>query len=163
MHTVLFICTANVCRSPLAAALLRERVKDSAQDWRIESAGTWALEGYPMVSKVEQVLNERGVPIPPHRSRKVTAELLQQFQLILTMEEGHKEALRFEFPEAASRIYMLSEMINQRFNVPDPMGKSYREYKITAQELDRVIEKGLEKISQLSQSEGPSLYVPKVE
>lgn len=163
MHTVLFICTANVCRSPLAAALLRERVKSSAQDWRIESAGTWALEGYPVVSKVEQVLNEKGITVAPHRSRKVTAELLQEFQLILTMEEGHKEALRFEFPEAADRIYMLSEMIDQRFSVPDPMGKPYREYQITAQELERMLEQGLDKISQLSQSSRPPVCEPKVE
>lgn len=150
MHSVLFVCTANQCRSPMAEGLLRLRVGDDNVDWRIESAGTWALEGTPATPHAITALKERGYDLDGHRSRLVNLQLLQPFALILTMERGHKEALRIEFPEIASRVYLLSEMIGKVFNIDDPVGSPLKEYRATAQEIDQILDQGFTHIERLS-------------
>ena len=80
MHSILFVCTANICRSPMAMGLLRGRVKDEAGDWTIDSAGTWTVDGEKAAVKTFQVLKERGIDIDDHRSRMVTGEMLADYQ-----------------------------------------------------------------------------------
>jgi len=146
MHSLLFVCTANICRSPMAMALFREKVKNLDENWRIESAGTWAFEGAQVAREVTQVLANRGLEVNDHRSRLVTHELLASFDLILTMEQGQKEALKVEFPDIAGRIVLLSELIGQRFDIKDPMGGPLYEFEETAKEFERLFEQGYEKI-----------------
>jgi protein-tyrosine-phosphatase len=149
MHSVLFVCTANICRSPLAMGLLREKVKD-AQDWKIESAGTWTVDGEAAAARTIQVLDERGITLKDHHSRIITGDMLAQFNLILTMEHGHKEALKVEFPKMAKRIYLLSEMVGQKYEIEDPMGSSYQDFQVTANEIARIIDQGFDRIESLS-------------
>lgn len=146
--SVLFVCTANICRSPMAAALFAKKIK-AGLGWRVESAGTWAPEGQPAASRAQMVLRGRGLDLSQHRSRSVNREMLQEFDLILTMERGHKEALQAEFPEIAARVYMLSEMTGQVFNIEDPIGGPLSEYENTARELEDLLERGCERILQL--------------
>ena len=120
MLSVLFVCTANICRSPMAMGLFRSRVDDDPE-WRIESAGTWSIEGQHAASYTRAVLAMRGIDISDHRSRSVDREFLQQFNLILTMEGGQKEAISVEFPEIADRVYLISEMVDEVYNIDDPM------------------------------------------
>lgn len=152
MPSVLFVCTANICRSPMAAALFKARLKDKP-GWRVESAGTWAPEGEPAAARAQLALRGRGLDLGKHRSRTVTPELLEQFDLILTMERGHKEALVAEFPEIASRVYLLSEMLGSWFDVRDPMGGTQAEFEHTLRELDEILAQGQAKIEQLARRE----------
>jgi len=156
MPSILFVCTANICRSPLAMVLFREKVGLDVDNWRVESAGTWAYDGSPAAEMVRQVLSERGLDISDHRSRMVTKELLSNFDLILTMEQGHMEALKAEFPDLANRVYMLSEVIGQRFDITDPIGGIQYEFEQTAREFERIFDLGFEKILQLIQQSSPS-------
>lgn len=155
MHSVLFVCTANICRSPMAAALLRAKVAAEAADWRIESAGTWALEGNPAASQAQLIMKERGQDIFAHSSRSVSRELLKSFNLILTMEHGHKEAMQIEFPEVSRRIFTLSEMIGQRFEIADPIGGSTADFQATADEIEELLTRGFERIRQLASDKAP--------
>jgi protein-tyrosine-phosphatase len=82
-------------------------------DWRIESAGAWAIEGAEMLPKVNLALKHLELELYEHRSRGVTREMLQSFNLILAMEKGQQETLRVELPTLYNRIYRLSEMIGQ--------------------------------------------------
>jgi protein-tyrosine phosphatase len=152
MPSVLFVCQANRCRSPIAAALLNEKVKSDpvTREWRIESAGTWTVAGQPALPDVEVVMLRRGLDLSSHRSRIVTAELLESFQLILTMESGQKEALRVEFPQAARRIYMLSELIGVREDIHDPMGPGHARVGEIVNEIDELLQLGYTRLVRLA-------------
>lgn len=150
MHSVLFICTANQCRSPLAEGLLRLQVGLDNPDWQISSAGTWAYDGTPATQNSVVVLKERGLDLSNHSSRTVNGEMIADHRLVLTMEKGHKEALRVEFPKLAGRIYLLSEMIDQVFEIADPVGRPLAEYQATARDIESILTRGFDKISRLS-------------
>ena len=150
MPSILFVCTANICRSPMAMALFRAKLGEQADSWRVESAGTWAADGEPAHPKAQLAIAERGLDLSRHYSRSVSRELLRQFNLILTMEISHKEALRLEFPEIAARVHLLSEMVGQTFNILDPVGGSEQDFRIAAQDIDQIISDGFERILQLA-------------
>lgn len=149
MPSVIFICTANICRSPMAMGLFRKKV-DHDLDWRIESAGTWSIEGQPAASNTQEVLAQRNIDISEHRSRSLNRKLLSEFNLILTMEEGHKEAIRVEFPEVANRVFLLSEMIGESYNIEDPIGGPVEHFELTAQEFERIFNRGYQQIKHLA-------------
>ncbi len=153
---VLFVCTANICRSPMAAALFQSKLKEQQPDWqkwRVELAGTWALEGEAAARNSRQAMAERGLDISNHRSRMVTREMLESYDLILTMEPGHKEAICVEFPSVAKRVFLLSEMEGRVQAVDDPYGGTFADYKKTAEKIEQMLEKGMQRILQLVQKE----------
>lgn len=157
MPSVLFVCTANICRSPMASALFSALLKrrGTSAGWRVESAGTWTLEDEPAAAKSIRLLNERGLNLRRHRSRSVSRELLRGFNLILTMEHGHKEAMQAEFPEASNRIFLLSEMVGGNQEIKDPMGGPEADFLQTIAELETLLEQGYDRIAQLAQDTKP--------
>ncbi len=152
MPSVLFVCTANQCRSPTAQALFaRKLVEEGLEgDWRVGSAGTIALPGIPPTPNAQAAVGELGMDISDHRSRRIDAELLAAFDLVLVMERGHKEALQFEFPEAAERVFLLSEMAGAVYDIEDPVGKSIEEYRAMRADLQDLIERGFGRIRELA-------------
>jgi protein-tyrosine phosphatase len=157
MPSVLIVCTANMCRSPMAEAILKQLVarRPDADQWHIESAGTWANYGSPATLFSQEVMRGMGMDISNHQSKPVTTELLQHFDLILTMTEQHKEALTIEFNQYADRIYLLSEMIGLMESIPDPIGGQLADYQETARLLQKILTRGLDKISQLTYKQAP--------
>jgi protein-tyrosine-phosphatase len=151
MKSVIFVCTANRCRSPMAMGLFRDKLIDQPDEWQVGSAGTWAVEGEPAMSYVQKMLLSKGIDISEHLSAQVTGELLSEYNLVLAMEKGHKEGLRVEFPGMAGKIFLLSEMVGQVFDIPDPVGGPPAEYEMTLREIDQLLTKGFDKISQLAE------------
>jgi protein-tyrosine-phosphatase len=135
----------------MAAAISKAKLVQPDQDWQVGSAGTWAVGDQPATEKAQQVLSDRGIDLSGHRSRSVSRELLESYNLILTMERGHREALRVEFRDLAPRIYLLSEMIGMTREIRDPIGGTLSDFEKTAQELEGILTQGMEKISQLAQ------------
>ena len=96
MPSVLFVCTGNVCRSPMAEVLFIDHLKRSGLDpaqWQVGSAGTWTENGYPASSNSVEVMKERGLDLSQHNSRVVTADLLAQFDLISYLVFGRPSGL----------------------------------------------------------------------
>jgi protein-tyrosine-phosphatase len=134
----------------MAMAIFRDMVKSDTDHWKIESAGTWAIEGAPAALKTQELSMQKGQDISEHRSRQVSKQLLGAFNLILTMEQGHKEALIAEFPEAARKVFTLSEMIGLNYDVPDPIGKSMEEFEESFREIEQTLKLGYERILRLA-------------
>jgi len=150
MNSVLFICSANICRSPMAMGLLRSMVKDASDQWKIESAGVWDMGEQQVAANTQLVLKERGIELNDHTSRTVTGTMLSEFNLVPVMEDIHKEVLKLAFPEYTDRIYMLSEMVGEIYDIVDPIGGSLADFEETALEMGRILTEGLEKISILA-------------
>ncbi len=157
MHSVLFICSMNICRSPMAVGLLKAAVAaadpDHLDDWRVESAGVWAHVGYPPAANTLLTLRKRGVDLDEHGSRPITLDLMQEFNLVLTMEGGQKEALQAAFPDQAAKVYMVTELMGQKYDIDDPVGGPLRDFEETASELEYIFRTQLDKIRSLSQGD----------
>ncbi|MBW6473631.1 MAG: low molecular weight protein arginine phosphatase [Anaerolineaceae bacterium] len=149
-RSILFVCTANQCRSPMAEAIIKDYIKrmDLPTNWIVQSAGTWAENGHPATPSGVKAMALRGLDTSLHRSQSITKDLLKQFDLILTMESGHKEAIQIEFPEFSKKVFMLSEMSGVEINIDDPIGGTFEDYLNTADEIDELISKGLSNILQ---------------
>lgn len=116
----------------------------------MESAGTWATEGLPASTRSLVALANRGLEASKHRSRLISREILESFDLVLTMEKNHKEALQFEFQDLAGRIFLLSEMVDQNFDIADPIGGPQVDYDRTANQISEILTTGFEKIYRLA-------------
>jgi protein-tyrosine phosphatase len=89
---------------------------------------------------------ERGLDTSGHSSQPVSSKLLNQNDLILTMESGHKEAIQIEFPDVRHKVFLLTEMADVMKNIEDPVGGSFEDYLKTANEIDEWIQKGMSKV-----------------
>jgi protein-tyrosine phosphatase len=155
MPSILFVCTANQFRSPIAAASFSKRIEREAASkrWRVESAGTWAENGRVAPAITLQVAGSLGLSsLERHLSRQVSGELLEGFDLVLVMEVGHKEALCLEFPSFCPRVYLLSQVVDGiPYDIPDPFSS-----RVTAEEagmmLSDLLARGKERILKLAES-----------
>lgn len=151
MAHILVVCTANICRSPVVAELLRDRLRSRGlSDWTVSSAGTWAMETRAASRLSVDVMRANGFDITGHRARMVDEAMLAEADLVLCMETGHAEALRVEFPVEAGKIYMLTQMIDRNYNVADPYGGDYAEYERMYELVQDIIDGGLDRIIALA-------------
>jgi protein-tyrosine-phosphatase len=148
-HSVLFVCTGNLHRSPLAEYFFKSKIGENP-NWRISSAGTYTRDGIPSPPEVRMVMTKYGIEVKDHRSREITRELIEQNNLVLCLASNHKEALRAEFSEFADRIYLLSEMVGKNEDVDDPIGGPLIEFEAVAREIDAYLTQGYQRIVELA-------------
>ena len=131
MKTILFICTGNVCRSPMAEALFRHAVKGRGE-FRVYSAGIGAVDGQSPTNHSVRAMRELGIDIADQRSRMLTAELVRSADLILGMTHSHTDTVALMYPKAAEKIFLLREFDETldpyEKDISDPIGSPYHVY-----------------------------------
>ena len=139
MKHVLFICTGNVCRSPMAEGLLRHMAGDRV---KVASAGLGAGHGQPPSAHAIEVLRKEGIDIADIRSQPVSAHLLQQTDYIFTMTRDHLDMLLLLFPEMASKTRLLrfeEAAKGGRADVTDPIGGTRATYESCKADIQRAM------------------------
>lgn len=114
---VVFVCRANIARSPLAAAMLRALV--SAPGLWVGSAGVSAREGYPAAREAMELAAARGLDLSDHRSVRVSGELLRDSDLVLAMTEDQRDECASQVPGAGPRTFTLREFVRLLGEIPD--------------------------------------------
>jgi len=151
-RSILFICQANQCRSPIAEVIfkqllgLRLNSVESGQ-WQVASKGTWVQKSRPAHHHMRAAAAQMRLDLSAHQSQGIeTVDDLLPYDLILTMTQSQKEALQIEFSAIADRVRLLSEMSGLAYDIADPIGGPAEGYLQTAQEIQRLLNEGWERI-----------------
>lgn len=165
MKKILFVCTGNTCRSPMAEGIFNYGVsqrEDLAGKFAAFSAGLSACEDEPAsVNSIKVLQDEWGIDISPHRSRRLDGGDVGAACLVLAMTRGHKDAVMSAFPSAGPKIFTLKEYAffagegsrcpqeyDYALDIPDPYGGSLQVYKICAWEIKEAVGRLLEKLAE---------------
>lgn len=148
MKRILLVCTGNICRSPLAAALLERALQGrAAEGVAVASAGTGAWDGAPVSEGAYLVGLERGLDLSAHRARLLTRELVDESDLILTMARHHRA--RVHELGGEGHVFVLGEYAGREGDeaeVSDPFGGDLEVYRDTCAELEALIDTAVERI-----------------
>ena len=121
IRRVLVVCLANVCRSPIAEYVLRQRL--SGRDVIVESAGIAAIDGARIEPRALAVLDHHGIDADAHVARRLDRAMIDAAHLVLVMERSHLEFIRSQLPSATGKTFLLGKW-QGGFEIPDPFGKS---------------------------------------
>lgn len=143
---ILFVCTGNTCRSPMAAAIMEKIAVENDLDVLIESAGLFANVGGKASENAIKALDEMGIDLTFHQTKPITEELIEKSDIILTMTEAHKELLK---PIAGNDVYTLKEYGGGSGDISDPYGGDIEEYRETAREIYDALVDVAEKIADI--------------
>jgi protein-tyrosine-phosphatase len=146
MENILFVCTGNTCRSPMAEAILNHKTTDI----HVKSAGVFAVDGNPTSKNTVEALREEGIRVE-HYSQLLTEELVDWATCILTMTQSHKQLVLDRFPQAITKTHTIREYAtNVQGDVIDPFGGPLSIYRKTYAELTELADVLISKIGKKS-------------
>ena len=139
MSRLLFVCSGNTCRSPLAAFHARSIVSARGVPVTVASAGISAVDGQPASGHAQTVARIEGLDLAEHRSARVSPASVESADLVLTMTAAHREALLREWPQYGDRMLTLGEAAGVDVDVTDPFGGTVDDYEMTSREIGRLL------------------------
>ena len=156
MFRVLFVCSGNTCRSPMAEMILRHllEAKGLAEKIAVQSAGVHALDSDDMSVNAKRVLEKYAVNISVFSAKRLDKSIVEKNDLILCVTKEHVVAVNTFFSEFMEKTYLLGGFAGCGSGVADPFGLDDKEYEECFLQLKLLIEKALPKIISLTKEKG---------
>ncbi|NOU35866.1 MAG: low molecular weight protein arginine phosphatase [Kiritimatiellaceae bacterium] len=140
MKKLIFVCTGNTCRSPMAEGLMKNLLGPDC-GWDISSAGVHANNGCPASSGAVEALRMLGLDLSGHSSRRLTPALVHNADLLVTMTRGHRDAILAIAPESAGKVFLLKSfgVAQCAADIYDPVGEALDVYCRVRDEIDAAL------------------------
>lgn len=143
---VLVLCVGNLCRSPMAEVLLRERFSGKGlTKLEIRSAGISTVDGRPTDENAQHVMQVNNLDLSGHLSQRVSSKLIAWAELILVMEDFQKQYIESEFPEARGKVFLIGHW--RGIQVPDPYRGHYSLFEASYQLLSQCSDDWVKRLS----------------
>ena len=137
---ILFVCTGNTCRSPIAEGILKKMLKDKNGGYEVNSAGIYTHKGAVITPEAQKQLEKRGIyDMGGRKSVQISQELIDDSDLIFAMTGNQRRLLVESFPYAADKIHLLGDYTNRGGDVADPYGGNDAEYEKSAAEIEEML------------------------
>lgn len=146
---IMFICTGNICRSAMAHWLMKKKLEEkNISDVEVCSSGIYAMQGDISTDEAIEVMEEYAVNLKQHRATPTYKSNINEMDLILCMTSSHKQNLINTYPNLVNKIYTLKEYVEiDEIDIKDPWGYTIVVYRYCAAEIDKCLDKLIEKIS----------------
>ncbi len=125
---ILFVCTANTCRSPIAHGIFEKMLKHKDGEYTVASAGIFAHPNDMITEMAQRQLDKRNIDFSTRHSVQISKALVDEADLILSMTNNQRRLLVQSFPSAADKIHFLGDYTNRGDDVVDPYGQNMRAY-----------------------------------
>lgn len=151
MKSIMFICTGNVCRSPMAHFYMQKKLKDlnKENEYIISSCGTHAVNGQNATNNAIKAMESYGVDLTKHRATNIQDSNIKDYDLIFTLTEDHKKQVLEFYPSLSDKVFVLKVYVNNKEiykDIDDPWGLDINVYNETAKDIIANIDKLLEMI-----------------
>lgn len=151
MKRILFVCSGNTCRSPMAQALfariLGDQKPEQVEEYEVGSAGIFAAEGMPAAREAVKAMAKYDIDLSEHKSRQLDPTMMQNADLILTMTRVHRDCLLDMFPNIQAQICLLGDFAGlMDEEVCDPYGKGEPVYHQCADQLMKILKNIVHKL-----------------
>ena len=146
---ILFVCSGNACRSPIAEGILKKKLYTSFRDnLKIHSAGTLGIENRPATPNSVSVAKEKGIDIAGHKSKGLTKKIIDEADIIFVLADIHRKFITNYFPETKTKVYLLTDFAldkneQKHESVKDPIGENLKFYRRIINHIEKEIDRFL--------------------